>query len=367
MNNNDTKDSLKSFKNSRKQDFLNKKKKIKTNRLSGNKSSNFEGEKNKVLGDILKRIFYALVIMIIVTSLMTSVTFAKYKPVYAVKVNDEIIGYVQDIQEIKNKIENEIINKQEECAVFTTLDVEPEYEFCLMESTEINEDSVIKKLDESSTTLYKVYAILLNGEEKVFVKTWEEAEEVVNSLKETYSELNPEITVVEKYTENIKEMDVNNLMDAMTYVDNELRSLEEARKRREASTVNGVYLEYTPVVNYHLSSRYGIYESGIRDHAHSGIDLAASEGTDIRASAAGTVTISRYYGGYGNLVVIDHGNGVETYYGHCSKLYVSEGEYVEAGTVIAAVGSTGNSTGAHCHFEVRINGSTVNPQNYICN
>ena len=78
------------------------------------------------------------------------------------------------------------------------------------------------------------------------------------------------------------------------------------------------------------------------------------------------VTYAQYNsGGYGNLVKISHGNGVETYYGHCSKLYVKVGQTVKAGDTIAAVGSTGNSTGNHLHFEIRLNDKQVNPQNYL--
>ena len=73
------------------------------------------------------------------------------------------------------------------------------------------------------------------------------------------------------------------------------------------------------------------------------------------------------YGGYGNLVIIDHGNGIETYYGHCSKIYVKAGQSVTAGTKIAAVGSTGRSTGNHLHFEIRQNGTQINPQKYVYN
>ena len=69
--------------------------------------------------------------------------------------------------------------------------------------------------------------------------------------------------------------------------------------------------------------------------------------------------------GYGNLIIIDHGNGITTYYGHCSKLYKKEGQKVKAGDVIAAVGNTGNSTGSHLHFEIRKNGVYVNPANYL--
>ena len=83
------------------------------------------------------------------------------------------------------------------------------------------------------------------------------------------------------------------------------------------------------------------------------------------AAADGEVTYSGWMGGYGNLIIISHGNGIQTYYGHCSKLYALEGEKVKAGDTIAAVGSTGYSTGNHLHFEIRKNGTQINPQKYL--
>lgn len=98
---------------------------------------------------------------------------------------------------------------------------------------------------------------------------------------------------------------------------------------------------------------------------HEGIDIGAATGTPISASAAGTVIVAGWNGGYGNLVVIDHGGGVSTAYGHQSAIHVSVGQSVGQGTVIGAVGSTGNSTGPHLHFEVRINGSATDPLPYL--
>lgn len=99
---------------------------------------------------------------------------------------------------------------------------------------------------------------------------------------------------------------------------------------------------------------------------HKGIDIAAPVGTNVVASMGGVVTRSGWdSGGYGYLIVINHGNGFVTYYGHNSKLLVKSGEKVAAGEHIAEVGSTGDSTGPHCHFEVRKNGTPVNPINYL--
>ncbi|MEH2358995.1 murein hydrolase activator EnvC family protein [Nostoc sp.] len=98
---------------------------------------------------------------------------------------------------------------------------------------------------------------------------------------------------------------------------------------------------------------------------HAGLDFAASYGSTIRAADSGIVIFAGWYGGYGRAVIIDHGKGITTLYGHTSELYVTEGEAVERGQAIAAVGSTGLSTGPHLHFEVRRDGTPVNPANYL--
>ncbi len=104
---------------------------------------------------------------------------------------------------------------------------------------------------------------------------------------------------------------------------------------------------------------------GTRGGTHKGIDIAAPAGTPIYAADGGVVKYSGWSGNYGNLVIIDHENGFQTYYAHNSKLYVQPGERVYQGQLIAAMGTTGDSTGNHCHFEVRLNGVPVNPDNYL--
>lgn len=111
-----------------------------------------------------------------------------------------------------------------------------------------------------------------------------------------------------------------------------------------------------------LSSRFGSRWG----RSHTGIDLAANVGTDVYAADNGTVIYSQYNdGGYGYLIQIDHGNGIITYYGHCSELLVPAGTVVAKGDLIAKVGNTGRSTGAHLHFEVRVNGSPTDPLAYL--
>ena len=116
-----------------------------------------------------------------------------------------------------------------------------------------------------------------------------------------------------------------------------------------------------------VTSPYGVRFHPIqkRNKMHTGIDIGASYGTNVLAAEAGTVKLSGWNGGYGKCVVIDHGNGLSTLYGHNSVLSVSVGAAVTKGQVIAQVGSTGNSTGPHIHFEVLVNGNCSNPMSYL--
>jgi murein DD-endopeptidase MepM/ murein hydrolase activator NlpD len=95
---------------------------------------------------------------------------------------------------------------------------------------------------------------------------------------------------------------------------------------------------------------------------HAGVDLRAATGTVAHAAQAGTVVRAESAGGYGNLVVVDHGNGVETRYGHLSHIDVQPGDHVEAGAAVGEVGATGRATGPHLHFEVRRDGRAIDPQ-----
>jgi len=124
--------------------------------------------------------------------------------------------------------------------------------------------------------------------------------------------------------------------------------------------------DFTPLQG-RISDRFGYREDPFRKNKqfHSGIDIAAPYGSDIRAAGTGRVVFAGRKGGYGNLVIIDHGYGIKTYYAHASKLLVKEGQRVGKGEVIAKVGSTGRSTGPHLHFEIRINDVPIDPLKYI--
>ena len=137
----------------------------------------------------------------------------------------------------------------------------------------------------------------------------------------------------------------------------------EEDERTRKPIVNGIMLAVTPVSGL-ITSRFGV-SSSIISSEHTGTDIACPQGTPIKAVASGTVTFAERNGSYGNLIKISHGNGVETWYAHCKELYATVGQQVNAGDTIAAVGMTGNTTGPHLHLEIRIDGTAINPQNYL--
>ena len=134
-------------------------------------------------------------------------------------------------------------------------------------------------------------------------------------------------------------------------------------KERPKTASKGTYI--WPVRSHRINSYFGGRNIFGRYSFHSGIDLHAAYGENVMAADGGTVTKAGWSSGYGNLVVITHDNGTQTYYGHNSSLVVSVGQKVYQGQVIAKAGSTGRSTGVHCHFEVRVHGTAVNPLNYL--
>ena len=227
-------------------------------------------------------------------------------------------------------------------------------------SQDENEDEVIIALQNELEITYKYYEIASNNEVLENVKDEETAEKLVNEIKEL-SNNEVELTINEKTTKALEEIQIDDLEVAK---ENTVEKLN-IDTTESIADINGIKVATLPVTGT-ISSRYGV-SSKIRVSTHTGLDIAATTGTPIKVVADGTITFAAYSGSYGYLVKVDHGNGVETWYGHTSKMLVKEGQAVKAGDTIALVGSTGNSTGPHLHFEVRINGEHVNPQKYLYN
>ncbi|MFM9874699.1 MAG: murein hydrolase activator EnvC family protein [Fimbriimonadaceae bacterium] len=156
------------------------------------------------------------------------------------------------------------------------------------------------------------------------------------------------------------------LEDQLAVMEHESAKLEAAIAAIQAKSAGSVPIfsgRFIRPVSGRMSSGFGyrIHPISGTRKLHTGVDLASPSGTTIRAAGSGKVITASYIRGYGNTIVIDHGGGISTLYGHCSRLFASVGQSVKTGDKIAAVGSTGNSTGPHLHFEVRVNGKPVNP------
>lgn len=304
--------------------------------------------------------------------LITAIVLIKYKPLYKVSISGEELGYVQNKEAFEESVKNSIIESTDKNIDTIDMKEAPEYELKLVDKTlKTNEAEIAKNVQENIEITYKYYEIALNDETLDTVNTIEEAEELVNDVKEENENQELNLSIVEKYTNNSEEINSEELEVAKNDIQTKVaEKLEEEQKQKEEEErinsmpdINGIKLACTPVSGT-ITSRYGV-SSRIRTSTHTGLDIAAPIGTPIKAVADGTVTFASYNGAYGNLVKIDHGNGVETWYAHTSKMYVKPGQTVVAGEEIAAVGSTGNSTGPHLHLEIRINGEHVNPQEYL--
>ena len=307
--------------------------------------------------------------MAIGLGLITAIILIKYKPTYEVKVQGMNLGYVNSKDSFETKITDEIINQVGANIDFVILNSKPEYELKLMSrSQETNEDAIIAKLKEDTSITYKYFAVTLDDQIKSCVNTLDEAKKVVEDIKTANaSEIELNLQVIEKFTNNLQEISTETIEVAET---NLQKAVDLKIEYDRAITVNGIKLASMPIdsnVRTIISSRFGEVSS-IRCSAHKGLDIACKTGTDIKVVSNGTVTFAGYdKNGLGYAVRVDHGNGVETVYGHCSKLYVEVGQTLTFGDVIAAVGSTGNSTGPHLHLEIRVNGVAINPQRYIYN
>lgn len=298
-------------------------------------------------------------ITLIAFGFIIAIVLIKYKPMYEVKLSGKEVGYTENKKALTETIENSVENYENKNIKKVELSKTPEYELKLVEKTkESNESEIIIALQKELEITYKYYEIALDEEIIEKVDDLETAEQIVSDIKEI-SEGDKVLTINEKTTKNIEEMDTNTLEVAKENIIQKL----DIDTTEAISNINGIKIATLPISGI-ISSRYGAVSS-IRSSAHTGLDIAASTGTPIKVVADGTIISAAYSGSYGYLVKVDHGNGVETWYAHTSKMYVTAGQSVKAGDVIAAVGSTGNSTGAHLHLEVRINGTHVNPQKYL--
>ena len=289
-----------------------------------------------------------------------------YKPTYSVSLGGKFIGYTENKKELQEKINNYIEKGNGGNVAFVEIDELPEYSLCLLKKgITTNDEEIYNKVIEKGQPYYKFYAIAVSNEEKKYVSTYEDAEEVINQLKEKNSNNKNNLSIIEKYETELKEFTSIEECVADLYVKKVVQTsyVVAATGMNTSTTKVPLGISLIRPVSGVVTSRFGARWG----RGHKGTDIGASYGAPIVAAAGGTVSVSQYgyNGGYGNYVIINHGNGVQTLYAHCSSLAATVGEYVSQGEVIAYVGSTGNSTGNHLHLEIRVNGVAQDPQNYL--
>ena len=332
----------------------------------------------KVLVQARRGVKLIILFMIAIFLIIGAIAFL-YKPTYSVYLNGKQVGYTSNKSDLQHRI-NEYVDHGDgtnENVAFVQVNDLPEYKLCLLKRNIVtNDEEIYNMVIEPGITYYRYYAILEEQEEKYYVSSFEEAENVVNTLKDKNSENIDEISILEKYETGINDLTSVEEVVSKSYVEKktDVRVAQNTASRASAGYVNtntntssgksSLGISLIRPISGTITSRFGA-NSSIRSSAHTGLDISAPKGTPIKAAASGTVTFSGWKGSYGYMIVISHGNGIQTYYAHCSQLYASVGETVSQGETIASVGSTGNSTGPHLHLEVRINGVAYNPQNYV--
>ena len=337
---------------------------------------------------LLVRVRTSLKFIILVsfaTFLIIGAVALRYKPIYSVYFEGELVGYCANKTKLQKQVSEYIEkgNDDNDNLAYVSVDQMPTYKLCLLKrDVTTSDEEIFEKIKNAGTSYYKYFAILDGEEEKAYVSTYKEAEEIVKQLKDKNSNNIKDITIAEKYDTEMKKFTtakeaVDSLYEKKVTVVAKTTSRGSSTTRSSAyagtlTTSSGLSRGYVNIginlikpVTGVITSRFGVLSS-IRSGAHTGLDIGTSMGTPIKAAASGTVKYAGWKsGGLGNLVVVDHGNGVQTYYAHCSKIYASVGQKVSQGDVISAVGSTGNSTGPHLHLEVRVTGVAYNPQKYV--
>ncbi len=164
------------------------------------------------------------------------------------------------------------------------------------------------------------------------------------------------------YKRDVNERAYQELLDTSRRIEQMIRSIKSGDRAATGASGSMIWPISGPITSEYGWRTHPIFGT---TRYHSGLDIGADYGDPIRAADGGVVISAEWLGGYGYAVIIDHGGGLSSLYGHNSELLVSEGQRVYKGQTIARAGSTGYSTGPHCHFEVRLNGAPVNPWNYL--
>lgn len=312
----------------------------------------------KLITKIVSIIMIMLITMLIITAIL-------YKPVYKVTLENKEIGYIKNKENFVNSLD-EFLNQSNEEIAFVHIDEKPNYEFVLTRKQKSINDTDILALVKAEAIIYnRIYTVNTSDKEVATFKTKVEAEKFISDLKNENIDKDVQFVINESHIANPVFTEYEQAMNAVK------ENYEVKTKSQPKLSTRIAVSEYDSSINVAfaspargtVTSRYGYRSSGF----HTGIDIANPVGTPIYAAADGVVLFAGDRGNYGRTVIIQHENNMITYYAHCDKLLVSEGDKVSLGDQVSTIGMTGRTTGPHVHFEVRINNETVNPQKYVQN
>lgn len=313
---------------------------------------------------------------------------------------NSIAAEMEETQEKISQKEDELAEKEEELALakveeneqYESMKIRIKYMYengnvqfveILCESKSItdllNKAEYISTISEYDRNMLQQFQEVVKKVEEQEAEIQEEYEELETMQNELIAKQDEVAALVKD-----KEAELKEINDELGDTNAKLEKLEKAvadaqRKQSEASsgysssgagssvvTGNGTFTHPCPGYTY-ISSEFGWREQPLPGAStnHKGMDFAAPTGTPIYAAAGGTVVSASYSGAAGNMITISHGNGLSTIYMHCHTMYVTAGQTVSKGQNIGLVGTTGNSTGPHLHFQVMLNGTPVNPRNYL--
>lgn len=287
-----------------------------------------------------------------------------------IKTDQELITDIENDKAIIEQEQINLINKEKELndsknsiVISQNKVIEDKSQVEKLEAEYAIEAEKLKDLEDARTSEYNA----LNEEEKAIQEEISRYEHDTTNLEEYFKNLSKGPTQTPKPPVEAESNNTNSGSstnnESTNNTSNDNNNQENTSQGGQASSTGFIKPLSAPITSHYGQRTHPI--TGIPGTFHSGTDFGAPTGTPVKAIASGTVTTAGWHNAFGNMVVIDHGNGYSSLYAHNSSLNVSVGQKVSQGQVVSLVGSTGNSTGPHLHLEMRYNGSHVNPENYI--
>ena len=316
------------------------------------------------------------------------------------ELEDKIMSYEKDIEELGNKMQTLQTSIDDATArlQIASQSYEEKSDLLAKRLVAIYESGDIEYLDvllnsKNITDFLSRYYVIQEIVEydNVLIKQVQEEKENIDLTKQKLENEQGEIKIIKAKSEqtsivlgNMKTLQqsyINDLSDDEKKLQEQITAFKQEQAQIEAQIAAAnnnmdVDIQYTggemlwpvAVSGTVITSSYGVREHPIQGvvKQHTGLDIGGAPlGAPVVAAADGIVTYAGWLGGYGNCVMINHGDGMVTLYGHGNEVLTEVGKQVKQGDIIMALGSTGNSTGPHCHFEVRVNGNYTNPLNYV--